>query len=277
VACRADFAPQPENLGRSWHFLGLAAHLWGPGVPCWDGVQHPVLAGDCFCRPGIVLYDRSGRSLSIFTTLSTFTIVFILRSGQFHVRGHQMHVHLLLAHASCLHGFKLCLDGVCKHFHVHQCQPSALAQRSRSAQMTTHSFMVMNRCSPVISLQNLFLNKPYISHLSVHLTWHYCDFDAVLWPALVSDGCLSHVVGIMLALFKELSPGDSSPPQHDCFSWFKLWLGFYLTNAVLPCCMLYTYFNPWVEWGSIWYAKSKGKVKRLPRRVYGSQRQTLGG
>lgn len=92
--------------------------------------------------------------------------------------------------------------------------------------------------------------------------------------------CLSNAAEVMLALFKELSPGDSHPPQHDCFSWFKLWLGFYLTNAVLPCCMLYTYLNPWVEWGGIWYAKSKGKVKRLQRRAYGSygsQMQTSGG
>lgn len=88
---------------------------------------------------------------------------------------------------------------------------------------------------------------------------------------------LCWMTGVMLALFKELSPGDGNPPQQDCFSWFKLWLGFYLTNAVLPCCMLYTYFNPWVDWGGIWYAKSKGKVKRMPHRVCGSQRQTFGG
>ena len=132
VACRADSAPQPANLGWPRHFLGLAAHLWGPGVPCWDGVQHPVLAGDCFCRLGAVLDDRSAHILSIctiismltilstfnmlstFTLLSTFTVwstfsvwftfarLSTLRSGQLYVYAHQMFVHLLLAHASCL-------------------------------------------------------------------------------------------------------------------------------------------------------------------------------
>jgi len=125
VACRADSAPQPANLGWPRHCLGLAAHLWGPGVPCGDGVQHPVLAGDCFCCPGAVLDDRLAHTLSIFTTpsiittlwtftilrtymvciqyivLFTLTVLSILRSGQFHVYGHQM--HLLVAHASCLH------------------------------------------------------------------------------------------------------------------------------------------------------------------------------
>ena len=74
----------------------------------------------------------------------------------------------------------------------------------------------------------------------------------------------SRAAGVMLALFRELFPEDTNPPQQDCFNWLKLWLGFYLTNAILPCCMLYTYLSPWVEWGGIWYAKSKGKVQRLP-------------
>lgn len=75
---------------------------------------------------------------------------------------------------------------------------------------------------------------------------------------------LCWMTGVMLALFRELFPEDTNPPQQDCFNWLKLWLGFYLTNAILPCCMLYTYVTPWVEWGGIWYAKSKGKVQRLP-------------
>ena len=69
--------------------------------------------------------------------------------------------------------------------------------------------------------------------------------------------------GVVLALFGELFPGDESSPGCDTFNWVKLWLGFYLSNTILPCCMLYTYLSPLVEWGGIRYYKKQGKVKRL--------------
>ena len=71
--------------------------------------------------------------------------------------------------------------------------------------------------------------------------------------------------GVMLALFKELLDNDKHVPACDCFNWLKLWLGFYLNNAILPVCMLYTYFNPWIQWGGIWYIKKGGKVRRLSK------------
>ena len=115
VACRADSAPQPENLGWPRHLLGLAAHLWGPGMPCWDDIQRLILAGDCFCCPSAVLDDRSTHTLSMFTILSIFIklsivmamIMILSKKGQasFHV-----YAQLQLAHASCLHmhGFNQC-------------------------------------------------------------------------------------------------------------------------------------------------------------------------
>ncbi len=201
VACRANFAPQPENLGWPGHFLGLAAHLWGPGVPCWDDFQCLILAGDCFCCRGVVLDDRSAHILSIrtiisiltilstfnmlstlstFTTWSTFilftfTILSILRPGQFHVYAYQMYVHLLLAHASCLHGFKHCVYCAFKYFRLHLCQPSALAQHNRLPLVTTHRCLIMNPCRPVISLHSSVayqaLNQPSQCGLDAALLW----------------------------------------------------------------------------------------------------------
>ena len=69
--------------------------------------------------------------------------------------------------------------------------------------------------------------------------------------------------GVVLSLFRELFAFDESSSGGDSFNWVKLWLGFYLGNTVLPCCMLYTYLSPWVEWGGIWYYKRKGRVQRL--------------
>lgn len=69
--------------------------------------------------------------------------------------------------------------------------------------------------------------------------------------------------GVILSLFKELFPLDDSNAGGDSFNWVKLWLGFYLGNSVLPCCMLYTYLSPRVEWGGILYYKRNGRVQRM--------------
>ena len=70
--------------------------------------------------------------------------------------------------------------------------------------------------------------------------------------------------GVMLALFKKLLGNDKDVPACDCCNWLKLWLGFYLNNAILPICMLYTY-NPYIQWGGIWYVKKRDKVRRLSK------------
>ena len=81
------------------------------------------------------------------------------------------------------------MNCVRKCFCVHLWQPSALAHHNRSALLTTHHFLIMNRCSPVITLHNSLFNKPSNSHLSLDLTQRFCGLDAALWPALVSDCC----------------------------------------------------------------------------------------
>lgn len=70
-------------------------------------------------------------------------------------------------------------------------------------------------------------------------------------------------IGVVFCLVRELFSSSANIASGESFNWVRLWLGLYLNNAVLPCCMFYTYINPWVEWGGIRYCKSKGKVCRL--------------
>lgn len=86
----------------------------------------------------------------------------------------------------------------------------------------------------------------------------------LFWIAITSAVlALYWMTGVVLSLFGEMFPSGETISGGDSFNWVKLWLGFYLGNAVLPCCMLYTYLSPWVEWGGIWYYKRKGRVQRL--------------
>ena len=116
-----------DGPGTSWDWLrifgaqGCHAGMVS-SILFWLGTASAVLAL-CWMTGQPILYLYSLRCiftmlstftiLSISNILSTFSILFtctilsILRSGQFHVCAHQMHVHLLLAHASCLYSFKL--------------------------------------------------------------------------------------------------------------------------------------------------------------------------
>ncbi|KAK9803983.1 hypothetical protein WJX72_010372 [[Myrmecia] bisecta] len=67
---------------------------------------------------------------------------------------------------------------------------------------------------------------------------------------------------VILDLFDQLSPA-SAPLPRDLFNWLKLWLGFYINNAVLPFCMLYTKLCTSVEWSGVRYAKSRGRVMQV--------------
>ena len=75
----------------------------------------------------------------------------------------------------------------------------------------------------------------------------------------VIEFCVS---GVMLQLFKEFFPNTDDQPQYDNYHWVKLWLGFYLNNAILPVNMLITYLNPAVQWGGSTYVKCQGRVLR---------------
>lgn len=63
-----------------------------------------------------------------------------------------------------------------------------------------------------------------------------------------------------MKLFKQLFPERSDQPRYDCYQWVKLWMGFYVNNAVLPINMLVTYLKPTVQWGGAAYVKHQGRV-----------------
>lgn len=58
VGSGAASAPQSRNLGWTRHILGLVAHIWGPGLLCWDAVKHSFLDCDHICCAGSLLDDR---------------------------------------------------------------------------------------------------------------------------------------------------------------------------------------------------------------------------
>lgn len=80
--------------------------------------------------------------------------------------------------------------------------------------------------------------------------------------SVVIEFCAS---GVMMELFRELVPDASDWPEYDNFHWVKLWLGFYLNNAILPVNILITYIKPTVQWGRSVYAKHQGRVHVLRR------------
>jgi len=66
----------------------------------------------------------------------------------------------------------------------------------------------------------------------------------------------------MLALFESLSPArrQAMPAK---FNWAMLWLGFGISNALLPICALYTRLQPDVVWSGVCYTKRHGRVTRV--------------
>ena len=65
-----------------------------------------------------------------------------------------------------------------------------------------------------------------------------------------------------MSLFRQLFQNGCDQPQYDAYQWVKLWLGFYLNNAVLPVCMLLTYMQPHIQWAGATYIKKNGFVHR---------------
>ena len=45
----------------------------------------------------------------------------------------------------------------------------------------------------------------------------------------------------------------------------QVWLGFVINNFLLPFCMLYTFFQPHIEWSGIHYYKEGGRIVRVER------------
>ena len=43
----------------------------------------------------------------------------------------------------------------------------------------------------------------------------------------------------------------------------QVWTAFFLSNTILPSCMLYTYLKASVEWSGMRYIKCRGRVMRM--------------
>jgi len=64
-------------------------------------------------------------------------------------------------------------------------------------------------------------------------------------------------------LFRVLSPNAEPQVAHPHVCWALVWAGWLLSNAVLPCCMLYTYLCNRIEWSGVVYHKQAGKVVKV--------------
>lgn len=67
---------------------------------------------------------------------------------------------------------------------------------------------------------------------------------------------------VIMNLFSALDHGQRRA-QMGQFNWVKLWLGFCISNAVLPMCAAYTWFMPDIVWSGVRYYKHNGRVVRV--------------
>lgn len=67
--------------------------------------------------------------------------------------------------------------------------------------------------------------------------------------------------GVILHLFAVLDPAHQR--VRPSYNWAKLWLGFCITNAVLPLCALYTFVKPQVVWSGVQYWKRGGRIVKV--------------
>lgn len=65
----------------------------------------------------------------------------------------------------------------------------------------------------------------------------------------------------VLLLLRMLGPGRPPiTPAH--FSWTKLWAALLVENLLIPFCMAYTAYSPYIVWSGVRYCKQGGKVVR---------------
>lgn len=85
------------------------------------------------------------------------------------------------------------------------------------------------------------------------------SFSLSIAYLMLSLRWMTHTV---LDLFCALNPALRRR-QLDTFCWPKLWLGFYLNNAVMPLCIAYTFLTSHIDWSGIRYWRKGGKVVRV--------------
>ncbi|KAI3425799.1 hypothetical protein D9Q98_007774 [Chlorella vulgaris] len=73
---------------------------------------------------------------------------------------------------------------------------------------------------------------------------------------------LRWMTSTVMDLFCALNP-KLKRQQLDTFCWPKLWLGFYVNNAVIPLCIAYTFLTKHIDWSGIRYWRQGGRVVRV--------------
>jgi hypothetical protein len=68
------------------------------------------------------------------------------------------------------------------------------------------------------------------------------------------------MTAITITLMSKLNPALSSSAMHAAFHWPRMLLGLWLSNAVIPVCMVYTFVKPSIVWSGVRYRRSGGKV-----------------
>ncbi len=68
--------------------------------------------------------------------------------------------------------------------------------------------------------------------------------------------------GVILDLFTILELGQRRPSIAH-FSWIKLWLAFWISNALLPVCAACTWLKPDVVWSGVRYHKKDGRIVKV--------------
>ncbi|KAK9804057.1 hypothetical protein WJX73_000030 [Symbiochloris irregularis] len=56
------------------------------------------------------------------------------------------------------------------------------------------------------------------------------------------------MVAVSCALFRELSPDAQPPYTAEMFNWAKVWAAFFVSNTILPFCMVYTACASSIDW-----------------------------
>lgn len=92
--------------------------------------------------------------------------------------------------------------------------------------------------------------------------WSLASLLAFTLSIVYMMAALQWMTRTVLDLFCALNPALKRH-QLDTFCWPKLWLAFYLNNAVIPLCIAYTFMTSHIDWSGIRYWRKRGKIVRV--------------
>ena len=81
------------------------------------------------------------------------------------------------------------------------------------------------------------------------LSFRFCQISSIFCNA-----------GANLKLFRQMPFQEQLPTSAGHFVWWKLWGGFCLANALLPCCAMYTCLHEKICWSGVTYTKLGGCI-----------------